>query len=615
MVQAKQQQQKQQEQRSVLANGENVYVSVDRSLDNMESAALFTRTTQPPPQTKKAKNKTRKKRAAKRLKQQQQPLEQQKAKGSVDNYESLNDLNTQEEPVSLHRQPRPRPPPPPPRPSSTSSSNASPRRQPPAPTQSSHTALFMDAWLHQRWLYSSLHGCLVTPLTLLTSLLTLAISAWLQVDARVLFLVNLSNRLDYAAMSRLVGLAPRLLLATGLLALLLDIGSLFLHARLIAPFLADHSRSPKRIARIVHNQISIAKVLSISVNNNNNNTSSNKFKAYARLLSERMRLRGFAGLVKMRRHALAVFAMLGACSLLLVCAVQLSVAVMALVFVDRLVGYQLPQTLVRLVRAYEAKQLAQLATLDLLLLRRRQYAPTNSLEEHLVGKMHTLFACCHYSNPYQYGLMVPPTCTHFDTGCLRPAQDFTWHVVFVGGACVLVLATLRLCMLFVSGLAFRTVFVRRLVDALYELDVSAYRKRFVNADNFDTFCDTTDTDEHNDTTLAATAAASAGELSEDGGDDDDDNNAAAQMQRLADIRRRKELALEQEEREEDERREREQMQLSRLVELDAIQQRYEEMLIRQKRFDELRFQREQRHLQMQHLLDPPHHSDDDDHDY
>ena len=76
----------------------------------------------------------------------------------------------------------------------------------------------------------------------------------------------------------------------------------------------------------------------------------------------------------------------------------------------------------------------------------------------------------------------------------------------------------------------------------------------------------------------------------------------------------KELALEQEEREEDERREREQMQLSRLVELDAIQQRYEEMLIRQKRFDELRFQREQRHLQMQHLLDPPHHSDDDDHD-
>jgi len=73
--------------------------------------------------------------------------------------------------------------------------------------------------------------------------------------------------------------------------------------------------------------------------------------------------------------------------------------------------------------------------------------------------------------------------------------------------------------------------------------------------------------------------------------------------KLQEIRRQKELALEAEERQEELRKQQMEEDYLKYVEQERLQDEYEAMLLREKRFDELKFQQMQRRLQRSHLDD------------
>lgn len=85
----------------------------------------------------------------------------------------------------------------------------------------------------------------------------------------------------------------------------------------------------------------------------------------------------------------------------IVITLQLFIASYLMANFHLILNYQIPQTLVKLLREFDKK--------------------TSEKEVELVSIMHRTFSCCHYQTPYQFGDLKPSECDQ-NQGCLRPIQ-------------------------------------------------------------------------------------------------------------------------------------------------------------------------------------------------
>jgi hypothetical protein len=260
-------------------------------------------------------------------------------------------------------------------------------------------------------------------------------------------------------------------------------------------------------------------------------------------------------------HFIYIFILLG---------FKISVAVFFLVKFRHILNYQFPQTLVKVIREYERVRIEeytkQWIVKEIFDWSGRGLAAANrtpTLEETLIDMMNVQFKCCNYQNAYQYGDLKPASCD-MKQGCLRPIQDFLWHYLYISIIILLFVSLLKLFIQIVFLFNFYLLLVKKIMSRLDALIVRE---------------------------------------DEDEDDDDDGENLTADEARrkLMEIRRQKEEQLAREEREEEERRLKEENAMRKLSEFEKLQDEYELLLFKQKRYDELRYEQMQRRLQSQHL--------------
>jgi hypothetical protein len=121
-------------------------------------------------------------------------------------------------------------------------------------------------------------------------------------------------------------------------------------------------------------------------------------------------------------------------------------------------SYQLPQTLLKIIREYEKQVMSTLEMMNIIVSVRS--VSTNTLEEKLINKMHIHFFCCNYQNPFQFGDLAPASC-NFEKGCLNPVQDFLWDYLFIGVISLLAVASLRICIQLLGFINYRVILIKR----------------------------------------------------------------------------------------------------------------------------------------------------------
>lgn len=406
---------------------------------------------------------------------------------------------------------------------------------------------FVNEWQRQKKIYLGVQWTFLS-LNFLITLIRLGLSIWIFVGIRFGIISDLANRLTYSSFSKLIGLLPLLFLFLNTVSFFVDIIRFLTHLY-IRDFVNSHSS--EKLYRILANQQALAAI----------QLSSKTVDSEFRQLRLRSQITSYAK--KTLINLKAVTFMSYAVYLILI-ALQFFIAIVLHVYSDHIIAFQLPQTLVKVIREYEKQQLAALYSEQIAVPRGApQNAVVNTLEEELVNSMHVYFECCHYQNQYQYGELAPPTC-NLNRGCLKPMQEFVWTYVYVSVVVVLFLASVKFLIEILLAINFALVLNKRLVGKVYYANLSR---------------------------LGSLNQAELDELMLVGEED--------ALDRLQAIRRAKEEKLEKEDLEE-ERRRRDQELEARLAAMKAKrQEEYERMLFEQNRFDELERERLNRRLQNQ----------------
>ena len=430
--------------------------------------------------------------------------------------------------------------------------------------------LFRNMWLNQKRLYLNIQ-MLFLIFNLISTLVFIGFSIWINIDERFLIFTNLSNRMLYSSFNRLIGYLPYVCLVIGGLDFFVDFNNFLLHF-FIKRFLNAHDE--KQINYILNNQKILAQM---SLSNLNNAPKSLRLRGIIRYsIRKTKRSIRFVTLVNVFFY---IFILIAAKMFLGIYIHELSYNIL---------NYQLPNTLLKLVKEYEKQQISELTKNDMIIYKMRN-VPTYSTEEKLMDSINIQFECCNYQNPYQFGDMAPGSC-NFKQGCLNPMQEFMWNYLYFGVIIFLTTAAFKLCCLFILVMNFKIILMNRLIRKLYNVDVRKYRTYYKELNSSD------------DSDVNDVGDKKNVDLNEDD-DGDDDEDKQTKLAKLREIREQRYEMLQKEEEEENIRKQKEEEELNRFLEQEKRQDAYELVLIKQKRFDELRYQQRQRRLQQQHFYD------------
>ncbi|RNA10922.1 hypothetical protein BpHYR1_043333 [Brachionus plicatilis] len=372
----------------------------------------------------------------------------------------------------------------------------------------------------------------------------LGLSLWVNIDQRFILITRLANTVLYSSFDRLIGFLPFELLAISSISFILDFinfGSFIF----IKKFLSSHR--PNHILSIIKNQRALVNIKHEFKDDLEVETLKRRIKIRRSLKTALVNIR-FLVIIQI---LLTIWVFLGACFF----------NALYLHFNMRyIISYELPQTLIKIIREYEKQQRSMIVENNQAMLRFVNMA-TNTLEENLVDKINIQFKCCNYQNPFQFGDMAPSSC-NLNQGCLRPMQNFLWDYIYGSVIVLLVVGSSKFLIQLVLVSNFYVIFYRRLIRKVYYVNL----KKLVDNES----------------------------------DEDDDLETRKKLEL---IRKQKEQKLNEEEEEEELRAIQEQAELSKIKFLDKKQEDYEKMLLKQKRFKELRHEQMQRRLQTQFLLE------------
>lgn len=391
---------------------------------------------------------------------------------------------------------------------------------------------FTSDWNSHKRLYLKVQIIFLT-INLITNLALLGLSVWINVHEPFRLITSLANKVLYSSMNRIVAFLPIEFLSISCISFCLDISQYFSYFY-TKKFLNSHNKL--QIETILNNQRALA-------------NAKNSFNDEDEIFNLKIRVKIKRSLknVKINLKALLFF------EIFIYLFVLFTVSYFTAIYLHfnskSIINYELPQTLLKVIREYE-KQQASLVSV-------------NSTEENLVNRINIEFKCCHYQNAYQYGDLAPKSC-NFERGCLKPLQEFTWNYFYFTVIGLLSWASLKFLIQIVIFANFFIVLNKRLVNKLYNVNL----RELIN-------------------------------------NEEDQTDKEKAKQKLIEIRRNKEIQLEMEDLEEQAKLEREEFEFTNKHELnlDIKQQEYEKMLLKQKRFKELKFEQMQRRLQTQHLLE------------
>ena len=407
--------------------------------------------------------------------------------------------------------------------------------------------IFMNEWEHQKSIYLNIQIVFLI-INFFLTLTRLGLSIWMFVGIRMGILADLANKLLYSSFSKFIGFLPLLFLFINTVSFFIDLSRFFCHFY-IRDFLMSHSR--KKIEKILQNQKELT-MLKLTTNTMN---------AEFRQLSLRNKITKYLKKVLIN---LKTVTFMGYFIYIGLIGVQFLIGIVLQLQQDHIVTYQLPQTLIKLIREYERQQMAKLTESDTMFLKMENVI-TGTLEESLMNQIHTYFHCCNYQNPFQFGDLAPHTC-NYNQGCLKPMQDFTWTYIYVSMVVMLFLASVKLLIELILAVNFCVVLLKRLISRVYHADIDMIILDDVVHQNYE---------------------------------EEQKENVS---KRLMEIRLAKETLLAKEDFEEEEKLRREEIELKLLTSQDRKQAEYERMLMQQKRFDELEQEKFRRKLQHQFVI-------------
>ena len=412
---------------------------------------------------------------------------------------------------------------------------------------------FIQEWLGQRRLYSGLQKTFLV-LSALVTLGLLGLSIWMVIDQRFVFFANLSNKLTYSSFNRLIGLQSYVILTAAGCSFVLDLCQIFLFVY-IKRFLDSHD--VLELDRIIVNQIRLTKLVMLDEPVENENAKNLQIRGRTR---DRLK--------SVKRSICAVSYMLAFFYVILFLAPLFFIGIFLHFKLDYILEYELPQTLLKLIKEYEIQQMGELVKYDSLVRMIKRNFKTNTVEEKLVDQMHLSFGCCNYLNPQRFGEMAPPSC-NYERGCLKPTQEFLWAYLYFGILVLLTVGAFKFCLQLLLYSNYVCLLSSKLINKLYHVKATAYRAQLITQPENESL---------------------------------DQESKEEKLKRLQEIRRNKELLLEQEDAQEEQARHRQEQLAARLQEASRRQIEYERKLEREGRFEELEFERRQRQNEVAHLM-------------
>jgi hypothetical protein len=368
---------------------------------------------------------------------------------------------------------------------------------------------------------------------------------------------EMANKIVYSSFDRLVGLLPSLYLFINTICFFVDIGRLLSHYY-IKNVLVSHTRF--KIEKVLLNQQTLLKL----------KLREDTFDNDLRDLRLRNKILKFLRRLMMNLKFLVFASYFIYLSLI---AIQFLIAIVLHIQSNHIITYQLPQTLLKIIREYEKQQIELLNSGDNLVYSKMENVVTGSREENLVNSIHIYFKCCNYQNPFRFGDLAPETC-NYNRGCLNPMQDFLWTYVYISVILILFLASVKFLIEAVLALNFGIILIKRLINRVYYAEA----ERIV------------------------LVGEQVNLLDDDENEQDQEFRQEQAKKKLLEIRRKKECLLEREEIEEEKMKTREEIEMDRFLKQDKAQQAYEKMLLEQNRFEELQQEQFKRQLQAQFLI-------------
>ncbi|CAF0884821.1 unnamed protein product [Brachionus calyciflorus] len=397
-------------------------------------------------------------------------------------------------------------------------------------------------WTKQKNLYLTIQKIFVI-IDFILTLVILGLSLWVNIDDYFVIITNMANSILYSSFNRVMSFLAYEFLSISSVSLILDLINLF-SLIFVKKLLKSHT--PGQIYSIVQNQ-------RILVNIKNDFNSDHEVET----LKRRVKIR------KNLKTVLLNLKFLISIQFILNMSVFLGAGFFNAIYLhfkmNYILSYELPQTLIKVIREYEKQQRLAIIKKEQSLFRFENLI-VNSTEENLINRINSKFNCCNYQNPYQYGDLAPLSC-NYGQGCLKPMQEFLWNYLYGTVIVLLFVGSLKFLIQIVLFFNFYLIFLRRLIRKIYFVNI----RRLVD----------------NET---------------------DDSDRGIARNKLDKIRKQKEAQLSKEEEEEVSETQVE-FELSKNLDLDKKQEEYEKKLFKQKRFKELRYEQMQRRLQAQHLLD------------
>lgn len=399
-------------------------------------------------------------------------------------------------------------------------------------------------WTRQKSLYLTIQKIFII-LNFILTLILCGLSLWVNIDERFVIIAKLTNSVFYSSFDLVMGFYPFVLLAISSISLIQDFINL-ISFKFIQSFLNSHK--PNNVLSIIKNQRALVNLKKDFKEDQEVETLKRRIKIRRGIKTVLLNIKFLISI----QIILTLLVFLGGCFF----------NALYLHFnMKYIISYELPQTLIKIIRQYEKQQKSMIIQNTEAMLKFVNM-PTNTLEENLINKINIKFKCCNYQNPFQYGDMAPASC-NFNQGCLRPMQNFLWDFIYGSVIFLLSVGSSKLLIQLVLSFNFYVVFYRRLIRRIYYVDL----KKLVNNES----------------------------------DEEDDYLEARNKLQL--IRKQKEDKLSKEEEEEELRAIQEENEFLKSFVLEKKQEEYEKMLLKQKRFKELRHEQMQRRLQTQHLLE------------
>jgi hypothetical protein len=464
---------------------------------------------------------------------------------------------------------------------------------------------YIEKWKNSKTLYSNIQLVFLL-LNLLTTLILVGLAIWINIDYKFRIIYKMGS-LAYTSFHIVFGFFNLAALILAAVSLFADLSQTFLYFY-VRKFLDSHDET--QLKKILLNQKRL-----------NDDLSKNALEDQ----SETLELR-----IKIRRSLRSVLASIKVLTLmstltyvLLIIGVKYFFGLFLHFNFPQILSYQLPQTLMKIIKEYEKQQM------DLLSRQQTQFinvkhVNTETVEEKLVNEINALFKCCNYQNPYQFGDLAPLSCT-YNQGCLKPMQDFLWYYLYITVIVLLSAASFKFCLQLVLLVNFKILLLNRLLYKLYYFDESKLRrldllsslnkpikpktsksppkspqkspqpspvmpvKQSSKEKNKKSFLEKKSTQ--------IKVKSNQKELEEE--EDDDEETKREKDLLLKEIRRNKEIQLQLEEEEEEKEKARKERETLQQIEQERRQIEYEQMLAQQNRFEELK---EQQMLRKQQLL-------------